>query len=106
VAECPRWPRSRVASSSHRATSAYLNQRRAPLAQPPVQLETVASPASDSRRVYEVVPYVPYDGYSKLTGAAAYAATANVLARDKSRSTITPDHGADHRFDTYALPLT
>jgi len=49
-----------------------------------VQLETVASPASDSRRVYEVVPYVPYDGYSKLTGAAAYAATANVSARDKS----------------------
>ena len=62
---------------SQRAANAYLDQRRA--AREPVQLETVASGASDSRRVYEVVPYVPYEGYSKLSGVAAYAATQNVL---------------------------
>ena len=64
---------------SERARNAYLDQRPRAEARAPVQLETVASAVSDSRRVYEVIPYVPYDGYSKLSGVAAYVATQNVL---------------------------
>src|SRR5581483_10525480 len=63
---------------SSRAATTYLANDRATRAQP-VQLETVASATSETRRVYEVVPYVPYDGFSKLKGVAAYEATQNVL---------------------------
>lgn len=59
----------------HRAADA----RRAYAQREPLQLEAVANAVSDSRRVYEVVPYVSYEGFSKLSGAAAYAATQNVL---------------------------
>lgn len=63
---------------SSRAATTYLANDRATRT-PRVQLETVATPASETRRVYEVVPYVPYDGFSKLKGVAAYEATQNVL---------------------------
>jgi hypothetical protein len=68
-----------LSARSGRASTAYLDQRRPAANREPLQLETVASAVSETRQVYEVVPYVPYEGYSKLSGAAAYAATQNVL---------------------------
>ena len=72
-----------TARGNQRASNEYLSNRRA-IAHQPAQLETVTTVATESRQVYEVVPYVPYDGFSRLKGVEAYAATQNVLGTQKT----------------------